>query len=198
MGRLSSAAEPLLPTRPERSFDVFASMLVERSLFLNGPIDDGMAAQLCAQLLFLDAKERGREIVLYINSPGGVVTSGLAIYDAMQFIGSPVSTVCMGIAGSMASLLLTAGARGRRLALPNASVLLHQPSGGYQGSTADIERHAADILRVKKRLTELYAKHSGRAYEEVERTLDRDTFLTAEQAKDWGLIDHVRTHCNEA
>jgi ATP-dependent Clp protease, protease subunit len=192
-----SAAEELTPPS-ERPFDVFANMLVERSLFLNGPIDDRVSAVLCAQLLFLEAKAKGSEIVLYINSPGGQVTSGLAIYDTMQFIASPVATVCMGMAGSMASLLLTAGAVGRRASLPNASVLLHQPSGGFQGSSVEIERHAADILRTKRRLAELYAKHSGRSYAEVERTLDRDTFLTADEAKTWGLIDHVREHRDQA
>jgi ATP-dependent Clp protease protease subunit len=175
-----------------RSFDVFTRMLSERSIFINGAIDDRTSAVVCAQLLLLDARDDQSEIVLYINSPGGMVTSGLAIYDAMQYVRCPVSTVCMGTARSMGSVLLMAGRRGRRIALPNASILVHQPSGGFEGSAADIERHAADILSVKRRITELYVKHCGRTYEEVERTLDRDSFMTAEQAKAWGIVDHVR------
>jgi ATP-dependent Clp protease protease subunit len=178
--------------RNERPFEVFSDMLRERSIFLNGPIDDAVSATVCAQLLFLESKDAEREIVFYINSPGGMVTSALAIYDIMQYIASPVSTVCMGTARSAGSLLLMAGTKGRRIALPNASILVHQPSGGFQGSAADIERHAADILSVKRRLTQLYVKHCGRTYEEVERTLDRDSFMSAEEARAWGLVDHVR------
>jgi ATP-dependent Clp protease protease subunit len=181
------------PPAAERAFDVFGNMLSTRSVFLNGPIDDKVAAQLCAQLLYLESKSHD-EIVMYINSPGGVVTSGLAIYDVMQFIRSPVSTICMGTASSLGSLLLMAGSPGRRIALPNASVMVHQPSGGFQGSAADVERHALESLKVKHRLTELYVKHCGRTYEEVERTLDRDTFLSAQEAKEWGLVDHVWLH----
>lgn len=187
-------AEHELPeetSQPERPFDVFANMLSTRSVFLNGPIDDKVAAQVCAQLLFLENKAPEQEIVMYVNSPGGVVTSGLAIYDTMQFIRSPVSTICMGTARSMGSLLLMAGAPGRRIALPNSSVMVHQPSGGFQGSTPDIERHAREVIKTKKRLADLYVKHCKRSYEEVERTLDRDTFLTAQEAKEWGLVDHV-------
>ncbi|HEX5659072.1 MAG TPA: ATP-dependent Clp protease proteolytic subunit [Polyangiales bacterium] len=176
----------------DHPFDVFGNMLSTRSVFLNGPIDDKVSAVICAQLLFLESKSTD-EIVLYINSPGGVVTSGLAIYDTMQFIRSPVSTICMGTARSLGSLLLMAGAKGRRIALPNSNVMVHQPSGGFQGSAADVERHALETLKVKRRLTELYVKHCGRSYEEVERTLDRDTFLSAQEAKDWGLVDHVWT-----
>ncbi len=177
-------------TPPEHAFDVFGNMLSTRSVFLNGPIDDKLSAVICAQLLFLESKSSD-EIVMYINSPGGVVTSGLAIYDTMQFIRSPVSTLCMGAACSLGSVLLMAGAKGRRIALPNASVMVHQPLGGFQGSAADIERHALEALKVKRRMIELYVKHCGRSYEEVERTLDRDTFLSAQEAKDWGLVDHV-------
>jgi ATP-dependent Clp protease protease subunit len=186
----TAASDQDKPSGP-RPFDLFADMLRERSVFLNGAIDEPMAATVCAQLLFLDAKATDRPIALYINSPGGMVTAGLAIYDAMQYVQSEISTVCMGTASSMAALLLAGGASGRRIAMPNASFVLHQPSGGYQGSAADIERHAEDILRVKARLARLYAKHCGRTLEEVERTLDRDYFMNAEEAQAWGLVDHV-------
>jgi ATP-dependent Clp protease protease subunit len=178
-------------SRGERSFDIFSRLLRERIVFLNGPIDDNMSALICAQLLFLEAEGAGKEIAMYINSPGGVVTSGFAIYDTMQYIKCPVSTVCMGFAASMASFLLMAGEPGRRISLPNARILLHQPSGGFQGQASDIERHAQDIMKMKQRMIGLYAKHCKRSLEEVERTLDRDFFLTAEEAKDWGLVDHV-------
>jgi ATP-dependent Clp protease protease subunit len=150
-----------------------------------------MSALVCAQLLSLESDNPKREIALYINSPGGVVTSGFAIYDTMQYIRSPVSTVCMGFAASMASFLLMAGEPGRRIALPNTRLMLHQPSGGFQGKASDIARHAEDILKVKHRMLELYSKHCGRSVEEVERTLDRDHFMSAEEAKAWGLVDHV-------
>lgn len=176
----------------ERGFDVFSSMLNERAVFLNGPIDDRIAATVCAQLLFLEAKSSERPIHIYINSPGGVVTSGFAIYDTMQLVACPVATICMGMAGSMASVLLMAGRPGLRYALPNASILVHQPSGGFQGSAADIERHAADILKTKRRITQLYVEHCGRTFEEVERALDRDSFMSADEARAWGLIDHVK------
>jgi ATP-dependent Clp protease protease subunit len=189
--RHMSETKPGTSEKGERAFDVFNNMLGERSVFLNGPIDDKLSAIICAQLLFLDADNPGREIVLYINSPGGVVTSGFAIYDAMQYVHSPVSTVCMGMAGSMASVILMAGSPGRRIALPNASVLLHQPSGGFQGSAADVERHAADILKAKQRISQLYVKHCGRSLAEVERTLDRDFFMNAEEAKAFGLVDRI-------
>jgi ATP-dependent Clp protease protease subunit len=177
--------------RGERSFDIFSRLLRERIIFLNGTIDDGVSALVCAQLLFLESESPRKEIAIYINSPGGVVTSGLAIYDTMQYISSPVSTVCMGTARSMGSFLLMAGAPGRRIALPNAGVLLHQPSGGFQGQASDVERHAEDMLKVKRRLNLLYAKHCGRSYDEVERTLDRDHFMNAEEAKAWGVVDHI-------
>lgn len=178
-------------SRGERSFDIYSRMLRERIVFLNGPIDDGVSAAICAQLLFLESESPKREISMYINSPGGVVSSGFAIYDTMQFISSPVSTVCMGSACSAGSFLLMAGAPGRRIALPNASIMLHQPSGGFQGMVSDIERHAENISRTKKRLNALYAKHCGRSMDEVERTLDRDHFMDAEEAKAWGIVDHV-------
>ncbi len=177
--------------RGERSFDIFSRLLRERIVFLNGQVDDNSASLICAQLLFLESENPNREISFYINSPGGVVTSGFAIYDTMQFIKSPVSTLCMGTAGSMASFLLMAGEPGRRIALPNASVMLHQPSGGFRGQASDIERHAEDIIKLKRRMIRMYAQHCGRTEEEVERTLDRDYFMTAQEAKDWGIVDHV-------
>lgn len=177
--------------RGERSFDIFSRLLRERVIFINGPIDDGVSALVCAQLLYLEAENPKKEIALYINSPGGVVSSGLAIYDTMQYVRCTVSTLCMGTARSMGSFLLMAGAVGRRMCLPNASVMLHQPSGGFQGQASDIERHAEDIIKLKKRLNRLYAEHCGRSYEEVERTLDRDHFMTAEEAMEWGVIDEV-------
>ncbi|WP_442583485.1 ATP-dependent Clp protease proteolytic subunit [Mesorhizobium sp. ASY16-5R] len=178
--------------RGERSFDIFSRLLRERIIFLNGVVDDNSSALICAQMLFLEAEDPKKEISFYINSPGGVVTSGFAIYDTMQFIKCPVATLCMGTARSMGSFLLMAGEPGRRVALPNASVLVHQPLGGFQGQASDIERHAADIMKVKRHMTSLYAKHCGRTVEEVERTLDRDFFMTAEEAKAWGIVDEVR------
>jgi ATP-dependent Clp protease protease subunit len=156
-----------------------------------------MATLITAQLLFLEAENPNKEISMYINSPGGVVTSGMAIYDTMQFIRPPVSTLCTGLAASMGSLLLTAGAKGMRFALPNARILLHQPSGGFQGQASDIERHAEDIVKMKRRLNEIYVHHTGQDYERIERTLDRDYFLTANEAKDFGLIDKVLTTRSE-
>jgi len=179
--------------RGERSFDIFSRLLRDRIVFLNGPVDDTVAALVNAQLLFLESENPDKPVALYINSPGGVVTSGLAIYDTMQWIKCPVATVCMGTAYSMGSFLLMAGAPGSRIALPNASIMLHQPSGGFQGVASDIQRHAEDILRTKRRLNELYSKHCGRTVEEVERTLDRDHFMTAAEAKEWGVVDHVYT-----
>src|SRR5436190_2600663 len=178
-------------SRGERSFDIFSRLLRERIVFLNGPVDDNVSALVCAQLLFLESENPKKEISMYINSPGGIVTSGLAIYDTMQYIKSPVTTVCMGMAASMGSFILMAGQAGQRVSLPNARIMVHQPSGGFQGKASDIERHAEDIIKTKRRLNELYAKHCGRTYEEVEQTLDRDYFMTAEEAKAWGLIDRV-------
>jgi len=177
--------------RGERSFDIFSRLLRDRIIFINGPVEEGTAALVCAQLLFLEAENPAKDIALYINSPGGLVSSGLAIYDTMQWVKCPVTTVCMGTAYSMGSFLLMAGAAGKRIALPNASIMVHQPSGGFQGKVSDIERHAQDIIRTKRRLTEIYAHHCGRSYEEVERTLDRDHFMTAQEAKEWGLVDEV-------
>ena len=178
-------------SRGERSFDIFSRLLRERIIFLNGPVEDNMSALVCAQLLFLESENPKKEISMYINSPGGVVTSGLAIYDTMQYIKSPVTTVCMGMAASMGSLLLCAGEPGQRVALPNARIMVHQPSGGFRGQASDIERHAEDIIKTKRRLNEIYVKHCGKDYDEVERTLDRDHFMTSEEAKAWGIVDHV-------
>lgn len=179
-------------SRGERAFDIFSRLLKERVIFVSGPVEDGMAALVCAQLLYLEAENPKKEIQMYINSPGGVVTSGLAIYDTMQYVKCPIVTLCMGMAASMGSFLLMAGAPGQRISLPNARIMVHQPSGGYSGKASDIERHAEDIIKTKRRLNEIYAKHTGRTYEEVEDKLDRDTFMTPEEAKAWGLIDHVQ------
>ncbi|MCZ2203748.1 ATP-dependent Clp endopeptidase proteolytic subunit ClpP [Bartonella sp. A05] len=177
--------------RGERAYDIFSRLLKERIIFINGPVEDGMAMLVCAQLLFLESENPKKEISLYINSPGGVVTSGMAIYDTMQFIRPPVSTLCMGQAASMGSLLLTAGAKGRRFTLPNSRIMVHQPSGGFQGQASDIERHAQDIIKIKQRLNEIYVQHTGQNYEIIERTLDRDHFMTADEAKQFGLVDEV-------
>ena len=178
-------------SRGERAFDIFSRLLKERIVFLTGPVEDGMASLIIAQLLFLESENPKKEIAMYINSPGGVVTSGMAIYDTMQYIKSPVSTVCVGMAASMGSFLLAAGEPGHRIALPNARIMVHQPSGGFRGQASDIERHAEDIIKTKRRLNELYAKHTGKPVEEIERALDRDNFMTSEEAKAFGLVDHV-------
>ena len=178
-------------SRGERAYDIFSRMLKERIIFLTGPVEDGMASLICAQLLFLESENPKKEIAMYINSPGGVVTSGYSIYDTMQYIKCPVSTVCMGMAASMGSFLLTAGEKGQRIALPNARIMVHQPSGGFRGQASDIERHAEDIIKTKRQLNELYSKHTGQPIEVIERTLDRDYFMSAEEAKAFGLIDHV-------
>ena len=185
-------------SRGERAFDIFSRLLRERIIFLTGPFEDGMASLICAQLLFLESENPKKEISMYINSPGGVVTSALAIYDTMQYIKSPVSTVCMGMAASAGSLILTAGTAGQRVSLPNARIMVHRPSGGFRGQASDIERHAEDIVKTKRRLNEIYVHHTGRTYEEVERTLDRDHFMSAQEAKDWGLVDHVYERRDEA
>lgn len=184
-------------SRGERSFDIFSRLLRERIIFVNGEVEDQMAALICAQLLFLESESPGKEISLYINSPGGVVTAGLAIYDTMQFIKSPVSTLCMGTAYSMGSFLLAGGAPGRRMALPNASILVHQPSGGAQGKVTDVLIHAEESQKVKARINRIYSKHCGRTIEEVERTLDRDRYMSPEEARDWGLIDSIFTERGE-
>jgi ATP-dependent Clp protease protease subunit len=177
--------------RGERAYDIFSRLLKERIIFVTGPVEDGMATLTVAQLLFLEAENPKKEINLYINSPGGVVTSGMAIYDTMQFIKPAVATLCIGQAASMGSLLLTAGEKGMRFATPNARIMVHQPSGGFQGQASDIERHAQDIIKLKRRLNEVYVKHTGKSYDEIERTLDRDHFMTSDEARDFGLIDKV-------
>lgn len=177
--------------RGERAYDIYSRLLKERVIFITGPIEDYGASLITAQLLFLEADNPKKEISMYINSPGGVVTAGMAIYDTMQFVRPPVATLCIGQAASMGSLLLAGGAEGHRAALPNARIMLHQPSGGFQGQASDIERHAEDIVKMKRRLNEIYVKHTGKSYEVIETTLDRDYFMTAEEAKDFGLIDKV-------
>src|SRR5919205_1445096 len=177
--------------RGERAYDIFSRLLKERIVFITGGIDDGVATLVVAQLLFLEAENPKKEISMYINSPGGVVTSGMAIYDTMQFIRPPVATLCVGQAASMGSLLLAAGAKDQRFALPNARIMVHQPSGGFQGQATDIMLHAQEILNLKKRLNEIYVKHTGQSLKKVEDALERDTFLTAEMARDFGLVDQV-------
>ena len=177
--------------RGERAYDIYSRLLKERIIFITGPIEDGMASLIVAQLLFLEADNPKKEISMYINSPGGIVTSGLAVYDTMQFIRPPVSTLCTGQAASMASLLLAAGAKDLRFALPNARIMLHQPSGGFQGQATDIMLHAQEILNLKRRLNEIYVRHTGQPLKKIEDALERDMFLTSEMAKDFGLIDKV-------
>jgi ATP-dependent Clp protease protease subunit len=169
--------------RGERAFDIFSRLLRERIVFVNGPIEDGMSALVCAQLLFLESENPKKAIDMYINSPGGVVTAGFAIYDTMQYIKSPISTTCMGFAASMGSFLLMAGEPGMRISLPNARIMVHQGSGGFQGKASDIERHAKDVLETQARINELYAKHGGHTLAEVEKTLERDHFMSAEEGK---------------
>ena len=177
--------------RGERAYDIFSRLLKERVIFITGPIEDQMATLICAQLLYLEAENPKKEINLYINSPGGVVTAGMGIYDTMQFIKPAVSTLCIGQAASMGSLLLCAGNKDMRFALPNARIMVHQPSGGFQGQASDIQRHAEDIMKMKRRLNEVYVKHTGQDYDTIEQTLDRDHFMTAEETKEFGLIDQV-------
>ncbi len=178
-------------TRGERGYDLPSRLLKERIIFVTGPIEDHMSASICMQLLFLEAENPKKEISMYINSPGGVVTSGMAIYDTMQFIKPQIATLCIGQAASMGSLLLCAGTKGMRFALPNARIMVHQPSGGFSGQASDIERHAEDIIKMKRRLNEVYVKHTEQPYEMIERTLDRDYFMDSVQAKDFRLIDRV-------
>src|SRR6204780_1186419 len=177
--------------RGQRSYDIYSRLLKDRLIFIPGPIEDGMASLVVAQLLFLEADNPKKEVSLYINSPGGIVTSGLAIYDTMQFIRPQVSTLCTGQAASMGSLLLAAGAKDMRFALPNARIMVHQPSGGFQGQATDIMLHAQEILNLKRRLNEIYVRHTGQPLKKIEDALERDMFLTAEMAKDFGLIDRV-------
>jgi ATP-dependent Clp protease protease subunit len=177
--------------RGERAYDIYSRLLKERIIFITGPIEDGMATLVVAQLLFLEAENPKKEISMYINSPGGMVTSGLAIYDTMQFVRPPVSTLCVGQAASMGSLLLAAGQKGQRFALPNVRILVHQPKGGFEGQATDIMLHAQEILNLKKRLNEIYMKHTGQPLQKIEDALERDYFMTAEMAKDFGLVDKV-------
>jgi ATP-dependent Clp protease protease subunit len=177
--------------RGERAYDIYSRLLKERVIFITGGIEDYGASLITAQLLFLEAENPKKEVHMYINSPGGVVTAGLAIYDTMQLIRPPVQTFCIGQAASAASLLLMAGKKGERFALPNSRVLVHQPSASFYGNAADITRHAEEVLKLKRRLNEIYAKHTGRTVEEIERALDRDTYMTAEEAKAFGLIDTI-------
>jgi ATP-dependent Clp protease protease subunit len=178
-------------SRGERSYDIYSRLLKERIIFMTGQVFDEMSSLLCAQLLFLESENPSKDIAFYINSPGGVVTSGLAIYDTMQYIRCPVSTVCIGQAASMGSLLLTAGAAGKRFALPNARIMVHQPSGGAQGQATDIEIQAREILRIRQRLNEIYVRHTGQTLDTIEKKLERDSFMSAEEARDFGLIDQV-------
>jgi ATP-dependent Clp protease, protease subunit len=177
--------------RGERAYDIFSRLLKERIIFITGAVEDGMATLIVAQLLFLEAENPKKEISMYINSPGGLVTAGLAVYDTMQFVRPPISTLCVGQAASMASLLLAAGEKGLRYALPNARVMLHQPSGGFQGQATDVMLHAAEMLALKKRLNEIYVKHTGQPLKVIEDALERDKFLTAEGAKEFGVVDQV-------
>ena len=177
--------------RGERAYDIYSRLLKERIIFITGAVEDTVATLVVAQLLFLEADNPKKEIAMYINSPGGVVTSGLAVYDTMQFVRPAVSTLCIGQAASMGSLLLAAGAKNLRFALPNARLMMHQPSGGFQGQATDIMLHAQEILNLKKRLNDIYVKHTGQPLKKIEDALERDTFLTAEMAKDFGIVDQV-------
>jgi ATP-dependent Clp protease protease subunit len=184
--------------RGERAYDIYSRLLKERVIFLVGPINDGMANLIVAQLLFLESENPDKDIHLYINSPGGSVSAGMAVYDTMQFIKSDVSTLCTGLAASMGSFLLAAGAKGKRYCLPNSRVMIHQPSGGFQGQASDIEIQAREVLYLKKRLNEMLAKHTGQPIEQIERDSDRDRFMAAEEAVKYGLIDRVLTNRTEA
>ncbi len=184
-------------SRGERSFDIFSRLLKERIIFLTGEVNDEVSALVCAQLLFLEAEDPKKDIFLYINSPGGVVTSGMAMYDTMQYISCDVNTLCIGQACSMGSLLLAGGAKGKRFALPNARIMIHQPSGGFRGQATDIEIHAKEILGMKKRLNQIYVKHTGKKLSVVEAAMERDNFMAPEDAKKFGLIDHVVTSRDE-
>ena len=179
--------------RGERAYDIYSRLLKERIIFVTGPIEDYVSSLICAQLLFLESENPNKEIAFYINSPGGIVTSGLAIYDTMQYIHPPVSTVCIGQAASMGSLLLAAGAEGQRYALPNARIMVHQPSGGAQGQATDIEIQAREILSLRKRLNEIYVEHTGQKIDIIEQALERDRYMTPEDAKDFGIVDEVVT-----
>ena len=178
-------------SKGERAYDIYSRLLKERIIFLTGPINDNVASLVTAQLLFFEAEDPKKEIYLYINSPGGLVTAGLGIYDTMQYVKPDISTLCIGQAASMGSFLLAAGTKGKRFSLPNSRVMVHQPSAGYQGQATDIEIHANEVLALKKRLNEIYSKHTGKSVDEIKTALERDNFMTAEVAKDFGLIDAV-------
>jgi|TARA_B100000965_G_scaffold163227_1_gene135981 ATP-dependent Clp protease protease subunit len=184
--------------RGERAYDIYSRLLKERIIFVSGPIHDALSTLIVAQLLFLESENPKKEISMYINSPGGVVTSGLSIYDTMRYIRPKISTLCVGQAASMGSLLLTAGDKGQRFTLPNSRIMLHQPSGGFQGQASDIALHAKEILLLKERLNLIYVEHTGQKLEEVEKALDRDNFMTAEEAKAWGIIDKIITSRGES
>jgi len=184
--------------RGERAYDIYSRLLKERIIFVSGPIHDALSTLIVAQLLFLESENPKKEISMYINSPGGVVTSGLSIYDTMRYIKPKISTLCVGQAASMGSLLLTAGNKGQRFTLPNSRIMLHQPSGGFQGQASDIALHAKEILLLKERLNLIYVEHTGQKLEEVEKALDRDNFMTAEEAKAWGIIDKIITSRGES
>lgn len=190
MGQLIPMVVEQTP-KGERSFDIFSRLLKERIIFLTGEIEDHVASLICAQLLFLESENPSKDIYMYINSPGGVVTSGLSIYDTMQYVKCDVSTICIGQAASMGSLLLCGGAKGKRFCLPNSRVMIHQPSGGFQGQVTDIQIHANETLKLKNRLNEIYAHHTGKPKEEIEASMERDNFMTPEEAKKFGLIDDV-------
>ena len=178
-------------SRGERSYDIYSRLLKERIIFLTGPIDDNVASLICAQILFLESENPKKEISFYINSPGGIVWSGLAIYDTMQYVSSKIMTICIGQAASAGSLLLTAGEKGMRFSLPNSRIMVHQPSAGFQGQATDIEIHANEVLSLKKRLNQIYSKHTGKSEDEIKIALERDNFMTSENAKEFGLIDQV-------
>ncbi len=178
-------------TKGERAFDIYSRLLKERIIFLSGPVNDQVSSLVVAQLLFLESEDPKKDIHFYINSPGGIVTSGLAMYDTMQYIGPDVATICVGQAASMGSLLLAAGAPGKRFCLPNSRIMIHQPSGGYQGQATDIEIHAQEILSLKRRLNEIYVKHTGQKLSNIEKSMERDNFMTSEKAKEFGIVDQV-------
>ena len=181
-------------SRGERSYDIYSRLLKERIIFVTGPIDDHVSSVVCAQLLFLESESPNKDIFMYINSPGGVVSSGLAMYDTMQYIKPDISTVCIGQAASAGSLLLMAGTAGKRISLPNSKIMIHQPSAGFQGQATDIEIHAKDILDTKKTLNDLYVKHTGQSLEVIQNSMERDNFMTAQQAVEFGLIDKIEEH----
>jgi ATP-dependent Clp protease protease subunit len=177
--------------RGERAFDIYSRLLKERIIFLVGPVNDNLASLVCAQLLFLESENPDKDVAIYVNSPGGHVHSGLAMYDTMQYVRPQISTVCIGMAASMGSLILAAGAAGKRFALPNSNIMVHQPSGGFQGQASDIEIHAREVLKTRARLNEIYARHTGQDLKAIEEAMDRDRFMDSDQAKAFGLIDEV-------